>query len=230
MARQIGSAALFALFAVTGAAAFASAAQAEPMRFAVTTLGSDAGGLCGPDCMEVISAKGEIDNETADAFAAFLANHQQEQNLRPVVLIDSFGGTVVGAMRLGTQFRSFGAELIVGEALRERGSDRMRLAPAVCLSACVYAFFGGRDRVVPSTSRLGIHRMVIKEDMRDPSGAYAEQQTFGTPEIVQTLSDYTRSMGINPDVILQAERIAPETIRILTQKEIARWRLARSRF
>ena len=202
--------------------------RAHAMTFAVTQLGSDSGGICGRDCVEVISAKGEIDGGTADEFVAFLSNHLQEQDLRPVILLDSPGGTVVGAMKLGVVFRNIGAEVIIGESAREPGTDRMGLSSGLCMSACVYAFFGGKQRVVPNISRLGIHRMVINESGRDPSGGYATQQTFGSSEIVATLSAYTKMMGVDPNIILQAERIAPEAIRILTPKEIARWRLARS--
>lgn len=214
---------------VLGAGVVAVPGQANAMAFAVTQLGSDSGGICGRDCVQVISAKGEIDGDTADQFVSFLSNHLQEQNLRPVILLDSPGGTVVGAMKLGTVFRNIGAEVIVGEAMRQPGTDRMGLSSGLCMSACVYAFFGGKQRVVPNISRLGIHRMVINESSRDPAGGFATQQTFGSDEIVSSLSAYTRMMGIDPNVILQAERIAPEAIRILTPKEIARWRLARSR-
>lgn len=204
--------------------------HASEMAFAVTQLGSDAGGICGRGCVEVISAKGEIDGDTADRFLSFLSNHLQEQDLRPVILLDSPGGTVVGAMKLGTVFRKIGAEVVVGESIRVPGTDRMGLASGQCMSACVYAFFGGKQRVVPTSSQLGIHRMVINEGSRDPAGGFAAQQTFGSEEFVATLSAYTRSMGVDPNVIIQAERIAPEAIRILTPREIARWRLARSRF
>ena len=206
-----------------------TACQAREMSFAVTQLGNDSGGICGRDCVEVISAKGDIGGDTAEQFMAFPSNHLQEQDLRPVILLDSPGGTVVGAMKLGTMFRQIGAEVIVGEAMREPGTDRMGLSSGLCMSACVYAFFGGKERVVPNISRLGIHRMVINEASRDPAGGYAMQQTFGSDEIVASLSAYTRTMGIDPNVILQAERISPESIRILTPKEIARWRLAKSR-
>jgi hypothetical protein len=201
---------------------------AAPMSFSVTRLGTETGGACGRTCVDVITAQGEINNETADDFVAFLSSHAQEQDLRPVVLIESPGGTVVGAMQLGMVFRKIGAEVIVGEAVSVRGSDRVGLAPGLCMSACVYAFFGGKERVVPNISRLGIHRMVINESFRDPSGGYARQQTFGTEDIVSSLAAYTRMMGIDPEVIRYAETVAPESIHIVTPREIARWRLARA--
>lgn len=216
------------LVAGLGVVAPAAGHASEPMRFSVTQLGVETNGACGRGCADVITAEGEINNETADDFVAFLSSHVQQQDLRPVVLIQSPGGTVVGAMQLGMAFRKIGAEVVVGEAVQVRGTDRIGLAPGLCMSACVYAFFGGTERVVPSISRLGIHRMVINEAFRDPAGGYERQQTFGTNDIVSSLAAYTRMMGIDPDVIRYAETVAPESIHIVTQREIARWRLARA--
>ena len=200
------------------------AAAAEPMSFRVTQIGG-ANGVCGRKCAEVISAEGEINNGTADDFVAFLSSHVQEDGLRPVVLIESPGGTVVGAMQLGMVFRKIGAAVIVAQTVEDGGADRIRLRPGLCMSACVYAFFGGVKRVVPSVSKLGIHRMVINENVRDPTGGYTLNQTYGTDDIVNSLEDYTKFMGVDPGVIVFAEHIAPDSIHIVTPKQIQRWRM-----
>ena len=91
-------------------------------------------------------------------------------------------------MQLGMVFRKIGAAVIVARgasAMRRR--DESAWPPALCMSACVYAFFGGKKRVVPAVSQLGIHRMVINEAVHDPSGGTMRQQIFGTDDIVSTL-------------------------------------------
>lgn len=196
----------------------------EPMSFQVTPVGA-VNGICGHKCAEIISAEGEITNDTADQFLQFLSQHVSDNAIRPVVLLESPGGTVVGAMQLGMVFRKIGAAVIVAEAVGDAQGQEVRVAPGLCMSACVYAFFGGKKRVIPRVSKLGIHRMVINESVRDPSGGLVRQQIFGTDDIVSTLSDYTRFMGIDPGVIAFAEQIAPESIHILTAKQISRWRL-----
>ena len=115
--------------------------------------------------------------------------------------------------------------MIVAEAVGDAETQAVRVVPGLCMSACVYAFFGGKKRVIPSVSRLGIHRMVINEEVHDPSGGSMRQQTFGSDDIVSTLADYTKFMGVDPGVIAFAEQIAPESIHIVTPKQIARWRL-----
>ena len=196
------------------------------MTFQVQPVGA-VNGVCGRKCAEVISAEGEITNDTADAFLAFLTSHVQEQGLRPVILLESPGGTVVGSMQLGMAFRKIGAAVIVAQAVDDAG--QVRVAPGLCMSACVYALFGGKKRVIPSVSRIGIHRMVINDYNRDWMGSVTRQQTFGTDEIVSTLSAYAKMMGVDPGVVAFAEQVPPESIHIVTPREITRWRLGSPR-
>ena len=99
------------------------------------------------------------------------------------------------------------------------------MVPGYCMSACVYAFFGGKRRVIPTISHLGIHRMAIYASSRDPSGGMMTTRSYGTNDLVTALSDYTKLMGVDPAVIDYAEQVAPESIHIVTPREIARWRL-----
>ena len=199
----------------------------EPMSFRLETISTSPAcrRRCDRNRAEVISATGEITNSTSDDFLAFLHDHVQDQQLRPVVLIHSPGGTVVGAMQLGLVFRKIGAAVIVARTFDFEGEEQARVAPGACMSACVYAFFGGIKRVVPTVSKLGIHRMAIYERSHDPSGGDMVTRSYGTDDIVTALSDYTRMMGVNPQVIDYAEQIEPESIHIVTAKEISRWRL-----
>ncbi len=205
----------------------AQPAQAvEPMSFRLASIGESE--TCRGGCAEVIAAEGEIDNDTADRFVSFLSEHLQDRDLRPVVLLQSPGGTVVGAMQLGLVFRRIGAAVIVAAA-SDTGGSAIRVSPGACLSACVYAFMGGKRRVVPTVSRLGIHRMVINEQVRTAAGDLETQRIYGSVDIVSSLSAYTKAMGVDPRVIGYAESISPDSLHIVTPREIARWRLGRPR-
>ena len=203
------------------------ASAAEPMSFRIASVGEGDG--CHHSCAEVIAADGEIDNDTADRFVSFLSSNLQDGDLRPVVLIQSPGGTVVGAMQLGLVFRKIGAAVIVAAARDVDGSAEIRVAPGACLSACVYAFIGGKRRVVPTVSRLGIHRMVINEQVQNAMGGTETQRIYGSQDIVSSLAAYTKAMGVDPRVIGYAETISPDALHIVTPAEIARWRLGRPR-
>ncbi|HEX4767796.1 MAG TPA: hypothetical protein VH414_16145 [Lichenihabitans sp.] len=214
-------------------AGFATPAQAaDPMSFRLVTITSST--ACRAHCKrpidaEVIAATGEINNSTSDDFLAFLTEHAQDGQLRPVILIHSPGGTVVGAMQLGTMFRKLGAAVIVARAADDPDGEHAHVVPGACMSACVYAFFGGAKRVVPTVSRLGIHRMAIYGSEHDPAGGTAATRSFGTGDIVTALASYTRMMGIDPAVISYAETIDPNSIHIVTPREIAHWRMGSPR-
>ncbi len=208
---------------------------ADPMSFSLSTISTSA--PCRRHCdrqprevsAEVISATGEITNTTSDEFLGFLHEHVGDGQLRPVILIHSPGGTVIGAMQLGLLFRKIGAAVIVARSFDDPATDRSHIVPGACMSACVYAFFGGVKRVVPSVSRLGIHRMAVYEQSHDPAGGNMMTRSFGTDDIVSALSSYTKLMGVNPAVIDYAEQIAPEDIHIVTPREIMRWKLGSPR-
>ncbi len=217
---------LGALMAVAVLGPVLPAAAEEAMSFQLITIAGKGG--CPRDCADVIAAEGEIDNDTADRFVSFLSDHLQDRDLRPVVLIESPGGTVIGAMQLGTVFRHIGAAVIVGSTRLVGNGEEARVVPGACLSACVYAFVGGVRRVVPPVSRLGIHRMVINERVFGPDGAET-RAIFGSKDIVASLAAYTRAMGVDPRMIDYAERISPDQLHIVTAREIARWRLGRPR-
>lgn len=215
-----------ALLFLAGLGPVRPATAEEAMTFQLMTIAGKGG--CPRDCAEVIAAEGEIDNDTADRFVSFLSDHLQDRDLRPVVLIESPGGTVVGAMQLGTVFRHIGAAVIVGSTRPMGNGEEARVVPGACLSACVYAFVGGVRRVVPPVSRLGIHRMVINERVFGPDGTET-REVFGSKDIVASLAAYTRAMGVDPRMIDYAETISPDRLHIVTPREIARWRLGRPR-
>ena len=210
------------------------ARAAEPMGFELLTISGPA--PCGKrHCRDaevradVISAEGEITNDTADAFRAFVQQHAGDPDFRPLVLLNSPGGTVVGAMKLGLLLRQFGASVLVARA-RADGAEDLHVVSGYCMSACVYAFFGGKRRIIPPGSHLGIHRMAIYSHSFDLfGGGESTTRSYGTGELVEALSAYTKLMGVNPAAIAEAEQIEPESIHILTPQEIARWRVGTPR-
>jgi hypothetical protein len=199
----------------------------DSMTFSLTAIGTES--QCQGGCAEVIIADGEINNDTADQFLSFLSDHLKNGDLRPVILLQSPGGTVKGAMNLGSVFRKIGAAVIVAGIWTDPKSAAAAVVPGSCYSACVYAFLGGKRRVVPPVSRLGIHRMVISEEIREPGGGVGTRQIFGSEDIVASLSAYTKLMGVDPRLIAFAEHISPDKIHIVTPAEIARWHLGSPR-
>jgi len=205
----------FSLLAILASLLMPAKAEAEEMSFRVVSVGARA--ECGSACPEVIAAEGEISDATPDAFRGFIADHASAGTIHSIVLLNSYGGKVVAAMELGKIFRQIGAAVIVAAPGAEGQSGGR------CFSACVYALMGGKKRVVPPESEVGVHRMV----------AYAAGDGFdSTPSIrldngsvAAVLSRYCAAMGVNPAVISLAEHTAPGRLYLLSRAEISRWRL-----
>lgn len=215
----------------TGAAAALSMlvlggpAQAD-MRFSLTTIG----GACGARCPQAIVADGEITESTPDEFISFVRANSASRDVRSVVLLNSPGGKVVASMELGRVFRKVGAATVVARAVDE-GDGRSRLTAGRCFSACVYALMGGRKRVVPAQSQVGVHRMFALEAGADPAGGGGgARRRFDNGDMRSVLSRYSEAMGVSRDLINTAERTPTESIHVLSPNEVARWRLGSTRF
>jgi hypothetical protein len=183
------------------------------------------GDRCGSRCPQMIVAEGEITSSTPDDFVRFVRRQDSNPNARGVVLLNSSGGRVGAAMQLGQMFRTAGAAVIVGRA------GQTGVAPGYCYSACVYALIGAKKRVIPNSSRIGIHRMVAMErGGTHPDDVSAYQRVYATPDLVKRLSDYAGKMGVSRELIHTAERVSHERLRIVTPQEIRRWKLGSDKF
>ena len=218
------------LAAVSGLAvaltAFSCVASAEAMTFRLVTLDS---GRCGANCPKVISAEGEIGDETPDAFADFIRKNVKDRSVKNVMFLHSPGGRVVSALRLGYVLRKFGTAVVVARVRDGTSADANgQFGSARCMSACAYVLAGGKSRVVPPLSQVGIHRMFREEYGKDPANETSGyRQTFASGSMVEILSRYAGAMGISREMITEAEKISPGDIHIVTPNELARWRLGR---
>lgn len=207
-------------------AGFSAPAQAD-MSFRLVSVQD---GDCGAHCAQAIAADGEISDSTPGEFIAFVRAHARSRNVRSVILLNSPGGKVVASMELGRVFRKVGAATVVARAV-EAGDGRVHLAAGRCFSACVYALMGGRKRVVPAQSLVGIHRMFALQAGADPAGGGATyRRRYDNGDMRNALARYSKSMGVSRDLINRAEHIPPDSIHLLSRSEVARWRLGSSHF
>ncbi len=210
-------------FAVAGAflaTALAAPACAADMSFRVMSVGDPA--RCGDRCPQAIVAQGEITNTTPDEFVSFIQSNPAP-NLRSVVFIDSPGGKVVSSMELGQTFRKLGFAAIVARPIEGSG-----IAAGTCFSACVYALMGAKRRVIPRESRVGIHRMFSYESNADPAGGTSRNMRHDNGGMREIVARYSTMMGVSRGLIDAAEQTSSNGIQVLSQSDIARWRLGGS--
>ncbi len=214
-----------------GLGCIVAAATAQAMDFTTVSYGDPA--VCGSRCPLVISATGDISNDSAREFYEFLSSRVADRRLRSIVFLHSPGGAVVGAMKLGEMFRKTGVLTVVARILPAPPGVSPALFPpgARCFSACVYALMGGKKRVVPNDSLVGIHRMHFNRYMRDVgTGESTADRVYGSKDFVARLADYARSMGVSREIIYTAEQVAPDGLHIVTGGEMRKWRLGERKF
>ena len=223
---------LAAAFAI-GLLAGTSLARADDMAFKLVALSDPQACRSATKCVDVIVADGEIVDATPQAFMSFLAKSMDDNRLRTVVFINSPGGKVVASMQLGQMFRKVGAMTVVARVVAPPPGSGLNaaFASARCYSACVYALMGGKKRIAPPQSSIGIHRMFNVVGGRDPAGFSEEpQKVYDAGLLGGKLSAYAGMMGVSPDLVTTAERISSDNIHILTPAELRRWRLASQKF
>jgi hypothetical protein len=233
---------VFASSLALGASLLATPALAQ-MSFKAIPLADPA--TCGNRCPTVIQAEGRIGLTTAADFVNFAKATSDRSQLLNIVLINSPGGSVIGSMRLGVVFRTLGATVVVarinqGGGFLGGGQTDSRTGKTIpvgaitnanCNSACVYAVMGGRKRVIPEQSNIGIHRMQaeINHGFDPVKGTQVFEKKSGTTTQVDLLRRYAKSMGINQKLIEIAESVPHETIKILSAAEVRQFKLGASK-
>jgi len=206
--------AILAVLAILG-----GSAGAQAMRFRLVPFDT---GSCGAQCLQLIEGTGEISQDSADSFAAFVAQNLGHARISTALVLHSPGGHVGGALRLGFVLRELQATTIVGRV----GANATTIADGICASACVYLFMGGAKRYVPPGSRLGVHAMANIPSPRDIVGFGDIGPRVPTEKAADALREYVRLMGVNPAIVELGQETPHTSLRVLTPAEIARFKLA----
>lgn len=210
------------MFSGFAALSAASRAHAQSMSFTILTAAGVEG--CPNRCRSVILAQGEIDNAAGDRFERIVRERFGAKPNGLTVLLESTGGYVIAAARLGHMFRKYRAIVAVaGAASIDRNSLRVTLRAAKCTSACVYALMGGVRRVLPAGSSIILHR------------SFASRGWFRAPEhdndvLQQYILGYARSMGVSEEAVAFAEQLPASELYVARPDQIAGWRLAAPAF
>jgi hypothetical protein len=184
-------------------AAFAQAAAVDgPMHFSLHRPCQGTASFCGP----YILAQGEITSSSPSEFE----NIVRKLNFQPSVYFNSPGGSLGAGIMLGRVIRKFGLDTYVGGPYKEvknvRGYTDTLVERGLCLSACAYAFMGGRTRELADGGILGVHQFQTRDG---DSGEGSAQLT------VAILSAYLEEMGIDRALLDLASATKPAQIEVI---------------
>ena len=153
------------------------------------------------------------------------------------VVLDSDGGSVLGAIALGRAIRSSrarpprSAASSISPAEHDDGRApccrrapiASRCAPSCCSAACTAS--------VPPEARVMVHQIWLGDRRDDPTAAnYSAEDLVLVQRDIGQLAQYTVDMGGRIDLLDLALRIPPwEPMHALTRDELRRTRLATER-
>ena len=203
-----------------------------PMRFELRLQGPAES--CGATCAVFISASGAIVSDTPRDFKLFAQSHNLGRDLsNATMVLDSDGGSVLGAIALGREIRRLALATTVGRVVdiapAENDKPRAVLSPnAECESMCAFVLLGGVNRIVPPEARVMVHQIWLGDRRDDPTAAsYSAEDLVVVQRDIGRLAQYTADMGASNDLLDLALRIPPwEPMHAMTREEIRRTRLA----
>ena len=199
-----------------------------PMRFELREQGpADA---CASACEKWVSATGVI---TADSARDFLLLAKGKNLSGATVVLDSDGGSVIGAIALGREIRKLSLNTTVGRVVDlppgPQHEPRTAVLPrADCESMCAFVLLAGVQRSVPAEARVMVHQIWLGDRRDDPTAAnYSAEDLVLVQRDVGRLARYTAEMGASIDLLDLSLRIPPwEPMHAMTRDELRDTRLA----
>ena len=207
-----------------------------PMRFELRLEGPAV--RCEGKCRTLIGASGAITADSARDFVKFMqkAGARGDDQLSATVVLDSDGGSVLGAIALGREIRKARLSTTVGRVVEiadERDASgkpqRAKVSPiADCESMCAFVLLGGVTRTVPSEARVMVHQIWLGDRREDPTAAnYSAEDLVLVQRDIGSLARFTEEMGASIDLLDLALRIPPwEPLHVMSRQEIVGTRLA----
>ena len=191
-----------------------------PMRFELRQEGPAK--ACGATCRLFVAASGAITADTPGDFASFAQDHDLAG---AIVVLDSDGGSVHGAIALGREIRRLKLDTTVGHLADLDGAEapRAELTPrANCESMCAFVLIAGVHRFVPPQARVMVHQIWLGDRREDPTAAtYSAEDLVLVQRDIGRLVRYTADMGGSMELVDLALRIPPwEPMHVMTRAEI----------
>ena len=168
-----------------------------------------------------IAATGIVTSETYRLFEEFSKNHDVRG---ATIVLDSGGGSVLDAIKLGRRWRELKVSTTVGIPVEMAQARTSVMPEAYCESMCVFLLLSGVNRHVPPTSHIRVHQIWMGDRAEDAKAAtYTAQDVSIIERDVGRLAKYTFDMGGTGDLLEIALSVPPwKPLRELTMDELRR--------
>ena len=168
-----------------------------------------------------IAATGIVTSDTYRLFEEF----SKSRDVRgATVVLDSGGGSVLDAIKLGRRWRELRMSTTVGIPVEMSASRTSVMPEAYCESMCVFLLLSGVNRYVPPTAHVRVHQIWMGDRAEDAKAAtYTAQDVSIIERDVGRLAKYTFDMGGTGDLLEIALSVPPwKPLRQLTMEELRR--------
>jgi hypothetical protein len=177
---------------------------------------------CEPDCRGWIGAVGIVTADTVKDFDEFARGRDLAG---ATVVLDSSGGSVNDAIRMGRRWRKLGLLTTVGTTIELPTPTGLKpaVAPqAYCESMCVFLLLAGKTRFVPDQAHVRVHQIWMGDRADDPRAAsYTAQDLMIVERDIGRLAKYTFDMGGTGDLLSLSLNVPPwEDLHELTPDEL----------
>lgn len=177
---------------------------------------------CQPNCGGWIEAVGIVTAETPKNFDDFAASRQLRGS---TIVLDSSGGSVNDAIKLGRRWRDLGLLTTVGMTVNAEspsGEPASVVPEAYCESMCVFLLLSGKTRYVPEGAHVRVHQIWMGDRADDARAAsYTAQDMMIVERDIGRLAKYTFDMGGAGDLLSLALNVPPwEDLHELSRPEL----------
>jgi hypothetical protein len=180
-----------------------------------------------------------ITADTARQFIAFVRDNalqagqggQQAGQPAATVVLESDGGSVLGALDLGRAIRRLGFATTVGHVAERRATSLMKYGEAIvradCQSMCTFVLLAGVQRHVPPDARVLVHQIWLGDRREDAVASnYTAEDLVVVQRDIGSILRYTVEMGGDAELVELSLKVPPwEPMRALTRDEIRRTKL-----
>ena len=201
-----------------------SNARTLPMTFAMINEGPpDA--CSAAKCRQLVAASGMITAETPRQFLAFMRDNPAQG---ATVVLESDGGSVLGALELGRAIRRLGLSTTVGRVVERRpkaGAKYGEVNSRVdCQSMCTFVLLAGVRRTVPLDAQVLVHQIWLGDRREDAVAAsYSAEDLVVVQRDIGSIVQYTVEMGGDIELVQLSLKVPPwEPMRVLTRDELRR--------
>jgi hypothetical protein len=173
-----------------------------------------------PQCELRVLAQGDIQLDSAAALEAFLAQSARQGVSAPWVCFDSPGGSLLGALAMGSLIRSKGLDTCMARTytdVREGRAQPIQLSDqAWCASVCAYVLAGGVNRRFAQDAVVAVHQF------------YSTHTDAGqdlTQRLMTQLGRYLDSMGVERALLDMATQTGPTQVAALSEAQMLKFHL-----